>query len=493
MVRSPGSVTESAQPFPARRTKRLTISIRWTLPLLIVTPLVTGIGLTGWLAFRNGQNAVEILVKHLSAEVTSNIEKEVTNYLGRPSVVSEALMSEIRSGNIELNNVEQLSQNFWYWTRSPTLTNNLYYGNEQGEFVYATRETNHSRIDILNASTQFLRVAYKVDASGSLTEKISTTEYDPRERPWYQTAVEQQQAIWSNAYVATSRSELTLTRAIPVFQEGRLQGVLGVDVYLSELSHFLRNLELRPADHILPSSEEARTFIIEPSGDLIATSAPEPPFLKDAQNQLSRLPAINSQDSRVKATAQALMAVKERWLQTTTPYTFDFKINNQKQLVHVYGLQDLGVDWFIVVTIPQAAYMGTINANARQTMMIGLGITGITSLLGLAVALWIVRPIQRINKAAQAIKANAFDATPLQPVMARPDEFGQLAELFNDMAIVVVSREQSLAEQVEALRSEIDQYGPLSPSGLDQQLDLKALLRRSKHLRQAVNKQRSSA
>ena len=125
--------------------------------------------------------------------------------------------------------------------------------------------------------------------------------------------------------------------------------------------------------------------------------------------------------------------------------------------------------------------METIRATARHTLIIGIGITIVASLLALAAALHIIRPINKLNQAADEIKRNQFDPSTLARVISRPDEFSKLAKLFNDMAIVVMSRQQSLSEQVKLLKTEIDQSGSAS----NDRQKLETVLRHAKQVRKA--------
>jgi len=62
-----------------------------------------------------------------------------------------------------------------------------------------------------------------------------------------------------------------------------------------------------------------------------------------------------------------------------------------------------------------------------------------------------------VTAAAAAIKANTFQPESLDEVARRPDELGQLALVFQEMARQVYAREQHLRRQVQQLRIEIDQ------------------------------------
>src|SRR6266576_4146606 len=68
-----------------------------------------------------------------------------------------------------------------------------------------------------------------------------------------------------------------------------------------------------------------------------------------------------------------------------------------------------------------------------------------------------LQQVGRVTAAAAAIKANTFELECLDGVARRPDELGQLAQVFQDMARQVYAREQQLQRQVQQLRIEIDQ------------------------------------
>ena len=62
-----------------------------------------------------------------------------------------------------------------------------------------------------------------------------------------------------------------------------------------------------------------------------------------------------------------------------------------------------------------------------------------------------------ITAAAAAVDAGEFDLKGLPEVAARPDELGQLARVFQQMAREVYAREQRLRQQVQELRIGIDE------------------------------------
>jgi DNA-binding response OmpR family regulator len=68
-----------------------------------------------------------------------------------------------------------------------------------------------------------------------------------------------------------------------------------------------------------------------------------------------------------------------------------------------------------------------------------------------------LQQVGRVTAAAAAIKNDTFKNESLNEVATRPDELGQLAQVFQEMANQVYAREQRLQQQVQQLRIEIDQ------------------------------------
>lgn len=93
---------------------------------------------------------------------------------------------------------------------------------------------------------------------------------------------------------------------------------------------------------------------------------------------------------------------------------------------------------------------------ALAVMLLAVAIAGIT---GRRAAQSVVVPIEALAKAARTLRedSEAFAPESLATVAQREDEFGQLARTFQTMGEQVVKREQSLRQEVQELRIEIDE------------------------------------
>lgn len=68
-----------------------------------------------------------------------------------------------------------------------------------------------------------------------------------------------------------------------------------------------------------------------------------------------------------------------------------------------------------------------------------------------------LQQVAHVTAAAAAVEAGQFTLTSLDEVAARPDALGQLGRVFQRMAREVDAREQSLKQQVQELRIQIDE------------------------------------
>jgi len=110
---------------------------------------------------------------------------------------------------------------------------------------------------------------------------------------------------------------------------------------------------------------------------------------------------------------------------------------DQSLFVKVKPYQDAyGLDWLVVLVIPESDFMSEIYANVQKTIVLcGLALL-ISIALGCVTAQWIAQPILRISRASQSLAKGEWQA-PLSRVV--PETFA-IAELkilatsFNQMS-----------------------------------------------------------
>ena len=220
--------------------------------------------------------------------------------------------------------------------------------------------------------------------------------------------------------------------------------VIAVEQQLSQISDFLRRLKV---------SSSGKTFIIERDGLLIGDSADEQPF-KVVDGKPERIKAINSTDPLIQATAKFLQNKFGDLEKIKTQQQLSFKLDGERQFVQVAPWQDeLGLDWLVVVAVPESDFMEQINENTRSTIMLCMLALGVAIASGFYTSRWITKPIMQLNQASEAIANGHLDRKVDDKF--KVDELSVLARSFNRMADQLRASFNALAETNIELESKV--------------------------------------
>ncbi|MCW6037854.1 cyclic nucleotide-binding domain-containing protein [Spirulina subsalsa FACHB-351] len=452
--------------------------LRRTVPLVMIAPLVVGVGVTGLLAFLNGRSTVNDLAQRLVDNIAQRVENEVVATITLPHQLNQWNADQLRLGLLNPEDLSTFEKPLYSQLQQTPYFAYVYWGNEQREFVGAGRVRNNQVVLARsNAETDYYYYNYEVDAQGNrgARQSIEPEPYDPRQRPWYQDAVAAKQATWGSIYIwAGGYEDIALPAVYPVFNPtGQLQGVFGIDISLGNLSEFLRGLGVGKTGH---------TFIIERDGLLVASSSQEGSY--DAQ--LRRVEAINSQEPLIQNTAQMLLNNMGSFTSLDDYQKFSFRWQGKQHLVRVQPIRDAyGLDWLIVVVLPKADFMQQVNLQTRLSIILGLASLCLAIILGLILGYWVIRPIVRLNEAATELRTQQFEPSTIEDLTRRSDEIGEFARVFQNMAITLDTQEQSLEEQLQEMQLQLgDKYRKLIRGQGQNLTELKQIQKKAKLIRE---------
>jgi signal transduction histidine kinase/class 3 adenylate cyclase/CheY-like chemotaxis protein len=414
-------------------------NIRIILIVPFMIQILLAVGLTGYLSFRNGQEAINDLATQLHTEITARIEQYINTYLDIPSLVVNINANAIENEQLALNDLRSWVPYLFKQSQVFDELSFIYFGHENGDYIALQRLNNGSlAYNLKDRNTGGFMQDYRLDENGHSIDLQNPTLYDPRVRPWYQIAVKATKALWTDIYVfvgtGLETGQLGMSFVYPYYDENKnLQGVLGSDFTLKRISDFLRGLNIGKA---------GKTFIIERSGLLVGGSFTDPSFDKSNQR---RLKATDVEDGLIKATAQYLSKQYGDFTRIKPSEKTQFFYQGERQLVHVASFQNpFDLDWLIVVVVPEADFMEQINANTRLTLFLTLIALLLATLIGIFTSKWIVQPILRLNDAAKKLSAGDWEQS--LPV-GRSDELGELANSFNSMAKQLKASFKALEDQ----------------------------------------------
>ncbi|MEG4012568.1 MULTISPECIES: PAS domain S-box protein [unclassified Microcoleus] len=439
------------------------VPIRIVLVVPFALQTFAAVGLTGWLSLRNGRRAVNDVAAQLRAEVTSRIEQHIHSYIETPHQINQLNLNAISLGILNVQDSASLRNYFSKQIKIFDKISYIQFGSEQKTFTGVERLDNGKlQVRISNQSTGYNFYSYAPSEFGEATEVLKTIpNYDPRLRPWYTAPVRTGQPTWSKIYSYFDTPKLAITAAQPVYgNRGELIGVVGADLLLSQINQFLETLKI---------GKSGKTFIIERSGQLVANSTPEPPFIV-SNGVAKRIAATSSQNVLIRSTARYLTQRFGDLSKIDGTYQLDFAIGGKRHFLQVTPFSDSrGLDWLIVLAVPEADFMEEINANTRYTVWLCFGALVVATVLGFLTSRWIVIPIQRLSKAAEALSRGEWDSMAVDPRLMvsveREDEVGVLARSFNTMAGQLEESFATLEERVEAaIADKIKLIGSLKQS-----------------------------
>ncbi len=278
------------------------------------------------------------------------------------------------------------------------------------------------------ARRSYLRAVYVGTASGAMHEWGEGTGfvdhvpafppgYDPRERPWYALAAAREGFSVTAPYRFASVDALGITCVLPLrAKDGRLEGVLGLDILLDDLASVLESLDI---------PKGGRAALLGPDGSVLASQF----TLGDAHACPPTVLELAGGAARGGGTARR---------------TFVGRVDGVLTRILARDAPQLG--WTIVVGMPY----DTALAPVRRVLNL-LGVSGALLMALLAFALsviarrLVVRPLERVVAVVNRLESGDR-AARVGP--GGSDEFGLLGREIDKLADAVDANARELEEKV---------------------------------------------
>jgi adenylate cyclase len=417
----------------------------FTVPMLI--QLVSAVGLVGYLSFLNGQRAVQNLASQLRSELSARIEKELQSYFGEPHAINRINATSFAYGELDINGATSGENLLFQQMRIYPTIAFVYCGSARsGEFfgVLRSPDTGQLQLSYGNASNNFLRDYYSLDVRGSRQYFLYKADkrYDARERPWFKAAMSAEGPAWTDVYIAFTTGLPNVTASLPVYDRWgkELLGVCATDVVLpEEFRAFLKDLQI---------GKSGQAFVLDRSGNLISSSTDEPLMIAAEGKEPKFLKAMHSRNPLVQQTTQFLQDRYWRLSNIQRPLQLKYRLDGEQHFVEVLPFNDgYGLDWLIVVVVPESDFMAQINHNTRMTIALCGGALAIAILVGIFLTRRVTEPILKLNAAVKEIANGHWER---RVDIDRSDEVGELAASFNRMTLTLQESFQTLEAQKDA-------------------------------------------
>ncbi|MDP9109048.1 MAG: HAMP domain-containing protein, partial [Pseudomonadota bacterium] len=406
----------------------------------------------GWVSYRAGETAVDLLTRRVLTDMVDRIVASTERHLSGALIALESISPDpatVPRVQPFSDDLATLEERFWAASGLFIEVNNyVYFCGADGRFVGVNRVKRNFVELYLREPGAIGRTVYAVLQPGDRGKILRSDTYDGRLRPWYRSAAGRTGPVWSEVYNDFSSKEPTITLAKSVYHADlSLAGVLATDVTLKTLTEFLRSLSV---------SQHGVAFVMDSAGLMIATSGEDMPF-----HMVDDLP------QRLRASEMPTQLIREsigridQWRNSpgnaATPLATTFASDSGTiELAAAHLGRKFGVDWISVVVVPRSDFMGGVTRGVFQSVGIALACVALTLILGLTVLNRLLQDVQKLSNAARRI-GNGEILPRLN--IARDDEIGMLARTFAEMEhnlrtdrLTQVANRESFQAQIELLQ-----------------------------------------
>ena len=223
--------------------------------------------------------------------------------------------------------------------------------------------------------------------------------YDPRQRPWYQLAIANpgKTVRTSPYYWAGDDTVLISTVRTVTNQLGHTGGVINIDVSLKGLTGIIKQIRLGDSGYLM---------LVEKNGNVMVDP-------RDPSHNFKQLQSFGPGYAELASAGEGLIEVT---------------LNGTPFMANVYPDPQLG--WTFIGLIPKDEVMQTTTRLIWLVGAIALVLVTVFTVVGAAFATLIVRPIKSVSSGLEDIAQGEGDLTRSLDIRGR-DETAQLANWFN--------------------------------------------------------------
>ncbi|NVB78735.1 MAG: serine/threonine protein kinase [Kofleriaceae bacterium] len=220
--------------------------------------------------------------------------------------------------------------------------------------------------------------------------------YDPRERPHYQVAIEQKKRVWMQPRVLSSSGKTALTVSEPVYTgDGALSAVLTLDFEVAELSEFIRKSPLAGARNVMFTADG--TILAYPAVAIPETSSQEKRLLRHEDFNDPALEALFKVLGSSSSSEQKFMHLDTR---DGTYLASVSKVGDRR------GANDAKLDWYLATLVPERTLFGAMQRLGRDSIIA----SGAALAIAMGVALMFAWNILRMRRAVGVAREAARSA-----------------------------------------------------------------------------------
>ncbi len=460
------------QPFTNKRL----LPLRSLLIVPFLLQIFAAVTLVGYLSFRNGQKAVNDLAKQLIDKSSQQVKEHLDTYLALPHQINQLNADALAAGEINLKDHRGSEKYFWRQAKAfSTITfvgYSLMDNTESGAGRWIDGKNLLVYEDLRGKASDYL-----ADKKGDRAKLLQSYNFDIPVEKWREQAIKTGKPFWAEIFagdignvkisndgenlqsqentanIGEAYSYIVAPARYPIYDRNKqVIGFFDVDLQLIDISKFLSHLKV---------SLSGQVFIIERNGLLVGNSG-KSSILHKVKGTTERINALNSPDPLINAVAQAMKKQFPSFASIGNIKEFNFTFNNQRQFVQVVPWKDqYGLDWLVVVNVPESDFMAQISASNRTTILLCFAALGLAIILGIYTSQWITKPILHLNQVSNAIAEGKLnqnvESSGIKELASLARAFNYMAQQLQESFTALEATNEKLENRVEERTAELTQ------------------------------------
>lgn len=403
-------------------------NLRNLLVFPFVCQIVAILAIISYLSYRSARKALSEITVDLRSEIAFNIDNYLQDYFTEGNQLNQVNKNAIIINPLLFQNLDLLGRYFvsqYQWTTN--IDKIAFADAKQGNYIEVFKTPSGDfELTILDRNNSTDLLTYQLNSQGEiikLLRKENNSNFDPRQLFWYQNTVKNNQNQWHEIHKNSVNQELLAFINKPVYDDNNnFLGILTNQQNLIDISQFLKEIKI---------GKTGLAFILDRNGILIANSLYNS-LNNNSEDSYLLTSAVNNKHKYIYTITNFLQSNNILSQTNKKPLNFDINIDKNKLLVKVININNnYGINWFVVLVIPESDFMIFIRENTRLTITLSLIALIFAISSGLITSKFLIQPIIKLKLASQKISEGEFNQkVPLQGI----EELDSLAMSFNNMS-----------------------------------------------------------
>lgn len=404
-----------------KHSQKIIVTLRFSILSIFIVLFVAMIITLLTVTYIRFSHSLTFTAMQLMEKASWEVRHKLADALGTADNAEQFSIRLMQEGILNAQNQQQMIVYMYNLLKHARNVQGVMWGNAQGDSIVVEQQIDGTlHVYIIDHRTHPLKkkvLFYDLQNRLIKHSMIDDVSYDPRTRPWYTKAKENQDRTWVDAYIYQLNHHLGITTTQAAYEpDGTLIGAFGLNIELRYLSRFVLGERVTP---------HAIIYIVRNDGKVIAL-----PQLENQQQFATH--QLNLID--VHALPPSALAESFDLYQKTHQAKFLFSAHGQRYLASYLPVDEMAANgWLIGVIIPEDDFIQPLKNVNTLNLILGLSILIFGIILVSILVSHVVRPLKNLVRETERIKN--FDLSGNTLVRSRIKEIMRLSRAIHAMKI----------------------------------------------------------